>query len=45
MENEKGIIVQHGTLEEIALKELQEDMKKVLAKLDEIEKKLDARAF
>ena len=44
MENEKGIIVQHGTSEELALKELQADMKKVLAKLDEIEKKLDAMA-
>lgn len=44
MENEKGIIVQHGTSEELTLKELQADMKKVLAKLDEIEKKLDAMA-
>ena len=44
MENEKRIIVQHGTSEELALKELQADMKKVLAKLDEIEKKLDAMA-
>ena len=44
MENEEGIIVQHGTSEELALKELQADMKKVLAKLDEIEKKLDAMA-
>ena len=41
MANENGIIVQHGTAEEIALKELQKNMKKVLKKLDEIDKKLD----
>ncbi len=44
MVKENGMIIQHGTSEELALKELQEDMKKVLEKLDEIEKKLDAMA-
>lgn len=34
-----------GTFEEITLKELQENMKIVLEKLDEINKKLDAKAF
>lgn len=45
MAKENGMIVQHGTSEELALKELQADMKTVLEKLNEIEKKLDARAY